>query len=212
GGWGTAQRLSRAKSAPGALRAWTRPGAFSAARAACRRSAAATNEADPERWAMGVAPPVFGVVATVPHVHEVLQRCVPERARAENRSVHGEHDVHYLRSLVPGSTLMVRGCLYGVVPKSSGTLLVTLVEMTDPGTGGVVQRQFFVNFLRGVLTDEPIGQEPSPHRLPDVANLGNPAEITSYAIDADQTYRYAEASGDHSIYHLDDAAARAAGF
>ena len=63
-----------------------------------------------------------------------------------------------------------------------------------------------------MTTDEPIGQVPSPHRLPDPASLGDPAATTSYGIDADQTYRYAEASGDHSIYHLDDAAARAAGF
>jgi acyl dehydratase len=197
---------------PAALQAWTPTRTFFVDPDACRRYAAATNEDDPERWATGIAPPVFGVVATVPHVHEVLQANVPERARAENRSVHGEHDVHYHRPLVPGSTLLVRGRLYGVLPKSSGTLLVTLVEMADPDTGDVVHEQYFVNFLRGVTTDEPIGQAPSPHRLPDAASLGEPAATTAYGIDTDQTYRYAEASGDHSIYHLDDAAARAAGF
>ena len=164
---------------PAALQAWTPTRTFFVDPDACRRYAAATNEDDPERWAAGVAPPVFGVVATVPHVHEVLQANVPERARAENRSVHGEHDVHYHRPLVPGSTLLVRGRLYGVQPKSSGTLLVTLVEMADPDTGDVVHEQYFVNFLRGVTTDEPIGQAPSPHRLPDAASLGDPAETTS---------------------------------
>ena len=197
---------------PAALQAWTPARTFFVDPEACRRYAAATNEDDPERWATGIAPPVFGVVATVPHVHEVLQANVPERARAENRSVHGEHDVHYHRPLVPGSTLLVRGRLYGVLPKSSGTLLVTLVEMADPDTGDVAGEQYFVNFLRGVTTDGPIGQAPSPHRLPDAASLGEPAATTAYGIDTDQTYRYAEASGDHSIYHLDDAAARAAGF
>ena len=136
----------------------------------------------------------------------------PGKHGAENRSVHGEHDVHYHRPLVPGSTLLVRGRLFGVQPKSTGTVLVTLVEMTDPGSGRVVHEQYFVNFLRGVTADEPIGQAPSAHRLPDAASLGEPAATASYGIDADQTYRYAEASGDHSIYHLDDAAARAAGF
>lgn len=195
-----------------ALQAWTPTRMFFVNPDACRRYAAATNEDDPERWASGVAPPMFGVVATVPHVHKVLQRNVPGRARAENRSVHGEHDVHYHRPLVPGSTLLVRGRLYGVQPKTTGTILVTLVEMADSDSGDVVHEQYFVNFLRGVTTDEPLGQAPSSHRLPEATSLGEPAAVTSYGIDADQTYRYAEASGDHSIYHLDDAAARAAGF
>jgi acyl dehydratase len=208
----TAPALITARFDPAALQTWTPARTFFVDPDACRRYAAATNEDDPDEWAAGVAPPVFSVVATVPHVHEVLQANVPERARAENRSVHGEHDVRYHRPLVPGSTLLVRGRLYGVVPKSSGTLLVTLVEMTDPGTGCTVNEQYFVNFLRGVTTDEPTGQEPSPHRLPEAASLGDPVETARYTIDADQTYRYAEASGDHSIYHLDDTAARAAGF
>jgi acyl dehydratase len=148
----------------------------------------------------------------VPHVHTVLQRNVPERALAENRSVHGEHDIHYYQPLRPGSTLSVRGRLYGGQPKSTGTTLVTHVEMTDADTGRLVQVQYFVNFLRGVTIEEPLGEAPLAHRLPDAAILGMPAGTTTYHIDADQTYRYAEASGDHSIYHLDNAAARAAGF
>ena len=72
--------------------------------------------------------------------------------------------------------------------------------MADPDTGDVVHEQYFINFLRGVTTGEPIGQAPSPHRLPDAASLGaDPAATTAYGIDTDQTYRYAEASGDHSI-------------
>lgn len=208
----TAPEVIQARFDPAALQAWTPARAFFVEPDACRAYAAATNETDLDRSARGAAPPVFGVVATVPHVHQVLEQNVPERARAENRSVHGEQDVRYRRPLVPGSTVLVRARLYGVVPKSSGCLVVTLVEMTDPGTGDVVQEQYFVNFLRGVRTGESLGQEPSPHRLPDPASLGRPVAVTSYTVDADQTYRYAEASGDHSVYHLDDAAARAAGF
>jgi acyl dehydratase len=204
--------LIRARFDPDALSAWTPTRTFFVDPALCQRYAAATNEADPQRWAAGVAPPLLGVVATVPHVHIVLQQNVPEQARAENRSVHGEHDVRYLEPVVPGRTLLVRGRLYGVHPRSTGTALVTLVEMTDPDTGRVVHEEYFVNFLRGVMTDEAIGQEPSGHRLPDIASLGEPTAATTYEIDPDQTFRYAEASQDRSIYHLDDAAARAAGF
>jgi len=204
--------LIQARFDPDALSAWTPTRTFFVDPALCQRYAAATNEADPQSWAAGVAPPLLGVVATVPHVHIVLQQNVPEQARAENRSVHGEHDVRYHEPLVPGSTLEVRGRLYGVRPRSTGTALITLVEMTDPDSGQPVHEQYFVNFLRGVMTDKAIGQVPSEHRLPEAASLGEPAATASYGIDADQTFRYAEASGDHGIYHLDDTVARAAGF
>jgi acyl dehydratase len=197
---------------PGALAAWTPARSFFVDPDLCRRYAAATGEADPDRWATGIAPPLLGVVATVPHVHAVLQQNLPERARAENRSVHGEHDVRYHEPVVPGSTLGVRGRLYGVRPRSTGTALITQVEMADPGSGRLVQEHYFVNFLRGVMTDEAIGPAPSEHRLPDPASLGQPSATAVYRIDADQTFRYADASGDRSVYHLDDAAARAAGF
>lgn len=209
---GTGQDLIHARFDPDALAAWTPARTFFVDPDLCRRYAAATNEADPQRWATGVVPPLLCVVATVPHVHTVLRQNLPERARAENRSVHGEHDVHYHEPVVPGSTLLVRGRLYGVHPRSTGTVLVTQVEMTDPDSGRVVHEEHFVNFLRGVMTDEAIGQAPAEHRLPDVASLGEPVATASYDIDTDQTFRYAEASGDHSIYHLDDTAARAAGF
>jgi acyl dehydratase len=202
----------RARFDPGALDTWTPTRTFFADPDLCRRYAAATNEADPELWTTGVAPPLLGVVAAVPHVHIVLQQNLPERARAENRSVHGEHDVRYHQPMVPGGTLEVRGRLYGAHPRSTGTVLITQVEMTDPGSGRVVQEQYFVNFLRGVMTEEAIGQEPAPHRLPGADTLGQPWATARYGIDADQTFRYADASGDRSVYHLDDAAARAAGF
>jgi acyl dehydratase len=204
--------LIQARFDPDALSAWTPTKTFFVDPALCQRYAAATNEADPQRWAVGVAPPLLGVVATVPHVHIVLQQNVPEQARAENRSVHGEHDVRYHEPLVPGSTLEARGRLYGVRPRSTGTALITLVEMTDPDSGRLVHEQFFINFLRGVMTDQAIGQAPPEHRLPEAASLGDPVATTSYRIDADQSFRYAEASGDRGIYHLDDTAARAAGF
>ena len=209
---GAEPHIIHAQFDPAVLNVWTPTVSFLLDPQLCERYAAASNEADPQRWASTVAPPVVGVIATVPHVHQVLHANLSERVLIENRSVHGEHDIHYHQVMVPGSTLLVRGRLYGVQPKATGTTFVTQVELTDAANGALVQEHFFVNFLRDVKTDQTIGVPAPAHRLPDLDSLGEPSAVASYGIDTDQTYRYADASGDHSVYHLDDTAARAAGF
>lgn len=195
-----------------ALTRWTPTESFDVDPDLCLRYAAATNEVDPQRWTAAVAPPLLGVAATVSHVQAILCTNLPERVLAENRSVHGEHDVYYHAPLVPGATLLVRGRLYGVQPRSTGTAVVSQVQLSDPDSGRIVHEQFFTNFLRRVMTPDAIGAMPDPHPLPDAQQLGSPKAVSSYVVDADQTYRYADASGDRSVYHLDDQAARAAGF
>jgi acyl dehydratase len=48
--------------------------------------------------------------------------------------------------------------------------------------------------------------------MPAEVKLEAPLTSVRQEVDPDQTYRYAEASGDHNPIHTDDAAARAAGF
>lgn len=87
---------------------------------------------------------------------------------------------------------------------------MTQIELRDAG-GTLVHEQYVVNFLRGVITKAGLGIEPPAHSMKPEVKAVPPLEL-SYPVDQNQTFRYAEASGDHSIYHLDDAAARAAGF
>jgi acyl dehydratase len=71
----------------------------------------------------------------------------------------------------------------------------------------------FVNFLRGIHIDENVG-EPAPtlDLPPALRDDSRPSTTTTYHVDADQSFRYAEASGDLGTYHIDDTVAREAGF
>jgi acyl dehydratase len=189
---------------------WTEVTKFAVDADKCRRYALATNDTNPRHLSGELAPPVFPVVATVPHVQKVLQAGLPPDVLALNRSVHGEQDIYYHRPIRPGDVLDVRARAVGIRPRSSGTAFVTQIELRDAG-GTLVHEQYVVNFLRGVMSEAALGIEPPAHRMPPEVKAVPPLDI-SYPVDQNQTFRYAEASGDHSIYHLDDAAARAAGF
>jgi acyl dehydratase len=211
GGQATGADRIHASFDPAALEEWTATSSFLVDPDLCRRYAAATNDTHPGHLSGALAPPLVGVFATVPHVQEVLRRNLPEEVMTRNLSVHGEQDIRYHAPVAVGASLLVRARLHGVHPRSTGTVFVTRVELADPA-GRVIQEQDFVNFLRGVVTGEPIGAEPADHRLPGGLELDEPAATERSPIDADQTFRYAEASGDRSVYHLNDAAARTAGF
>ena len=53
------------------------------------------------------------------------------------------------------------------------------------------------SFFRGVSEGESAGESPLEHKLTaEVKGAGPVAEVT-YGVDEDQTFRYADASGDH---------------
>ena len=71
-----------------------------------------------------------------------------------------------------------------------------------------VESTRFTLFVRG-----PAGARKSERPKPDVpAPATEPMARVAQPLDADQTYRYAEASGDRTKIHLDAEAARRAGF
>jgi acyl dehydratase len=125
------------------------------------------------------------------------------------RSMHGEHDLMIYKPIMSGQMLRSRAAAVGLVPKSSGTLLVTKTETRDGDA--LVNEMTFVNFLRGIELDSPVGEgEPSlgSAPAPDV----EPVATMRYHVDPDQSFRYADASGDFGTYHVDPEAAQEAGF
>lgn len=125
-------------------------------------------------------------------------------------SVHGEQDLSVVRPLIVESPLRVRAAVVGVHPKATGTLVVGRAVTRDDA--GLVTNQVFVNFFRGVRVGQSTGEPPPAHRLAPEVRADTPLARVRYPVDADQGVRYAHASGDMGIYHLDDDAARQLGF
>jgi acyl dehydratase len=127
----------------------------------------------------------------------------------DTRSVHGEQDCRFEGAIRSGMVLRSRAAVAGVHPRSTGTLLVTKTETRDDA-GSLRNQLYFMSFLRGVSVSCGVGERPPERLLP--ADRGRlVAEVTDYVAE-DQSLRYAEASGDYGSYHVDETAARAAGF
>jgi len=191
-----------------ALGRWTQERSFVVERERVRAYAAATNETRPEHVGGDLAPPVFAILPVWDVLHEASESIAPEEAR--RFIVHGEQDMFLHVPLVPGMELTARAAPVGVHPKPSGTTLVVKTETRDAG-GTLVDEQYVTEFFRGVVAEEGGGEAAPDHRVPEEVTGGEPAAAITYAFDDDQTYRYADASGDRFPIHLDEEFARAAG-
>jgi acyl dehydratase len=129
----------------------------------------------------------------------------------DTRMLHGEHDVTLLAPILPGMHLRARAAVVGIEVKSSGTLVVVRTE-TRNEKGGLMNYQYATNFVRGVQAPRSAGERAPTHEPANDVDHRNPVARVGYHVDKDQTYRYAEASGDRGPYHLDEAVAKSAGF
>jgi acyl dehydratase len=67
------------------------------------------------------------------------------------------------------------------------------------------------SFVRGGQAPEAVGEEAPPHRFDESLRSQPPVAEVSQTFDKDQTFRYAEASGDPMPIHLDDELAKSMG-
>ena len=188
-----------------ALSRWTEESVLRVDAGQIQAYAAATNDDSPRARAGEVAPPVFAIVPVWERLQESAQSVAPEEARS--LVVHGEQDIFIHHPIEAGMELLTRASPIGVHVKDSGTTVVLKTESRD-GAGRLLNEQYVTEFYRGVSGGEGGGETAPDHRAPDEAEPD--AELT-YQVDEDQTYRYAEASGDDHDIHLDEQAARAAG-
>lgn len=166
--------------------------------------ARATNDTN-ERYLSGdddvVAPPVYPVVAGFSAFMTAAMD--PELQADLLRLVHGaeEHVIH--RPIKPGDVLTVSPVLESVDKKDSGETFTAKANLTDQ-SGDLVAEIRGTMFIRGSGTGSKSGGSPAD----------GPGEIVyeeSTKVDDDQTYRYAEASGDHNPIHVDPNTAQMAG-
>ena len=170
---------------------------------AIEKYARATNDLN-ERYISGddvVAPPVFPVV---PAFATFMEAGMDGELQADLlRLVHGaeEHIIH--RPLKPGDKLEIKTVLESVDKKETGeTFTVKATETNQDGE--LVAEVRGTMFIRGSGSkkSKPAGGE-EPQR--DIVH----EETTK--VDDDQTFRYAEASGDNNPIHLDENTASMAG-
>jgi len=177
---------------------------------AVKAYAAATNEAD-ERFLSGrVASPMFATVPVRAAMAAAFVQAMPRGLPPSIPRLAGEQDIFFHQPIVPGMRLRCRACFMGIAPKASGTVLIYQIE-TRTDVDGLLNEQYMATFLPRVSWPEEAGERAPDHSLPVGVRETAPLASVVQRFDRDQTYRYAAASGDPSLWHLDDAFAKAAG-
>jgi acyl dehydratase len=151
-----------------------------------------------------VAPPMFGVVVSWDAVMSAVTD--PELGADLLRLVHGEQDMQFPNPIHPGDVITATAKVISVETKASGETVT--VELNAANQKGLpVQKTLFIAFIRGPRNRDAASSGPRPVE-PD---RGAPLFSVAQTIDKDQTYRYAEASGDRNPIHVDENIAKMAG-
>lgn len=190
------------------LGTWTSEHEFEVEADRTKAYAAATNDPVPEHRDGTYAPPVFAVVPIWDANIEAAETFVTGDIMLQ--ALHGEQDIRYHRPVRPGDVLRSRASVVGVHVKPSGTTVVTKLESRDD-SGELVLEQYNVAFFRGVEAERNEGGDAPEHKLADDVKSAEPVAVVEQTMDADQTHRYAAASGDDNPIHVDDEVARSVG-
>lgn len=151
-----------------------------------------------------IAPPMFGVVMSWPSVITVVTD--GELSVDFLRLLHGEQDISFYRPVAPGDIITSTARIAAIEEKTTGETLAVEVQCVNQRQE-LVQRLLFSFFIRGRQRRQ---KRPEPP-LEEEAATGEPLLRVQQAIDADQTYRYAQASGDYNPIHVDANVAKIAG-
>jgi acyl dehydratase len=188
-----------------AIGEWTDPFEFEVTRERIAQYAAATNDPIPPHAAGDLAPPVFAVVPAFGIAGQASTKVIPGELLM--MVLHGEQDFHFHAPILPGTTVSTRAAAIGLKPRSSGVTVVVKADTHD-ADGALLVEQYMTTFIRGGQAAEAIGEEAPPHPF---TATGDPEAEIAQTFDTDQTYRYAEASGDPMPIHLDDQLAKSVG-
>jgi acyl dehydratase len=170
--------------------------------------AAAINDDHPRHVAGELAPPLFAVVPIVEPMSAAVTGIAPPGSL--ERIVHLGHDMVFHQPIVPGQLLRTRAAPIGVRVGGTGTTLSVKIE-TRSGDGALVNEQWATIFFRGVSGGDSGGEAAPAHKLTAAVKATAPLARVTYRIDEDQTFRYADASGDRMPIHLDADFARSVG-
>ncbi len=192
----------------GRIGRWTEERLFRVDAAGVSAYAAAINDRHPRHTGGELAPPIFAVVP----IGEFIDSSVEGLITPEDRrwGLHSAHDMFLYRSITPGTVLHTKAAPIGVHPRRLGTEIVIKSETRDD-RGELNNEQYVTLFFRRAAAGQGVGERAPNHELSVHAKTAGPIAMISDTIDWDQTFRYAEASGDHNQIHLDPDFARLVG-
>lgn len=156
-----------------------------------------------------VAPPMFGVsysfgALTAPILDGDLGADLM-------RLVHGEQDMRFLAPVRPGDVIRSTSTIERIEEKSSGELLVVGVDSVNQ-RGEKVLRIESGLFIRGARRRDKVADERKERESAGDAFASAPSLFkATQRVSADQSLRYAEASGDRNPIHVDEEMAKMAG-
>ena len=156
-----------------------------------------------------VAPPMFGVAFSVKALSAPLFD--PELRVDMMRLVHGDQEMRFVAPVRAGGAEAG-----GVVTAAGGAAGRAVVIGGAPTVNAelkvTVPQDRWVLFVRGPRKKESLEAEKRERDAEEAAwQERGPAWTATQVVDADQSLRYADASGDHNPIHKDEAMAKAAG-
>jgi acyl dehydratase len=169
--------------------------------------AEATNDPIDAHRAGRVAPPVFAVVPAFQAMADRTMSAVPDELIMT--ILHGQHDFHLRRPIVPGDRLRCRAMVIGIHGRSSGVVVSTRLETRD-ADDELVNTQYFSGFFRRAEFGA-VGEVGPGHAFDATLRERQPDLVAVQKFDHDQTWRYAEAAGDPMPVHTDEDFARSMG-
>lgn len=184
------------------------PLAFSVERDRIAAYAAATNDSIAPHAAGELAPPVFSIVPAFQAMGMAAMSVIP--AELLGAILHGEQDFHFHKPIEPGMELETISTPIGMRQRSSGVTVVVRSDTRDRA-GELVTEGYSTTFVRGAQGAEDVGDEAPEHRFDAGLRDREPDAEVSQSYGADQTFRYAEASGDPMQIHLDEEFAKSVG-
>ncbi len=169
--------------------------------------ALATNDDNPAYASGRYTPPVFGVVPTWGPMVAAMEDVIP--AEAQKLVVHAERDMHFHKPLVPNMTLQSESEAFAWRVSASSTRYTIRIVSRDAG-GDLVLDQYVTMFIQKMNDGASAGPDKPDHAFVESARANKVGEHV-VPVDADQTYRYRDASGDNMRIHIDPEFAKKVG-
>jgi acyl dehydratase len=159
---------------------------------------------DANRPAGIVAPPMFAVTVTW---NALMTAVMDPNVQADLlRLVHGEQDMEFINPIRPGDIISASAKIISIETKASGETMTVELSASNQ-SGFVVNKTLFSAFIRGGRNRDAESRTERGVESP----RGEPDFTVAQTIDNDQTFRYAEASGDRNPIHVDAGIAKMAG-